>query len=128
MDVRQSDEQQVSMLEGAVGKAEFETTLSQQNKDRLIVTYCTAGLRSGKYARELQQQGFRVKNLRGSLVSWAHERRQMIGSDGRPVNKFHAYGQQWADMAEGSGYETVVHQFPLLKGAGDVIRSAISLS
>lgn len=31
----------------------------------------TAGLRSGKYAAELQRQGFRnVRNLHGSLVSW----------------------------------------------------------
>jgi hypothetical protein len=39
----------------------------------------------------------------------------MMGPDGVPVKRFHAYGQQWAGMAQGSGYETVVHQFPLLK-------------
>lgn len=38
-----------------------------------------------------------------------------MGPDGQPVKRFHAYGQQWADMAKGSGYETVVHQAPLLR-------------
>ena len=31
------------------------------------------------------------------------------------MKRFHAYGPQWADMAEGSGYETVVHRQPLLR-------------
>ncbi len=49
------------------------------------------------------------------LLSQAHEGRPLVSPDGQPVKKFHAYGPQWADMAKGSGYETVVHKQPLLK-------------
>ena len=47
----------------------------------------------------------------------AHEGLPMVGPDGQQVKRFHAYGQQWAEMAKGSGYETVVHKQPLLKWA-----------
>lgn len=45
----------------------------------------------------------------------AHAGLPLIGPDGQQVKRFHAYGPQWADMAEGSGYETVVHKQPLLR-------------
>lgn len=124
VDVRMPEEQQVSMLPGAITQQDFKQQLDALDKDALIVTYCTAGLRSGKYAAELQRQGFRnVRNLHGSLVSWAHEGLPLVGPDGQPVKRLHAYGQQWADMAKGSGYETVVHQAPLLRGVMDTVTS-----
>jgi hypothetical protein len=50
------------------------------------------------------------------VVSWqAHAGLPLIGPDGQQVKRFHAYGPQWADMAQGSGYETVVHKQPLLR-------------
>lgn len=45
------------------------------------------------------------------------EGRPLVNSEGQTVKRFHAYGPQWADMAAGSGYETVVHRAPLLKCA-----------
>ena len=45
----------------------------------------------------------------------AHARLPLVGPDGQQVKRFHAYGPQWADMAQGSGYETVVHRQPLLR-------------
>jgi hypothetical protein len=36
-----------------------------------VVPRCgTAGLRSGKYAAGLQAEGFKVSNLRGSILAW----------------------------------------------------------
>lgn len=70
VDVRTPDEQKVSRLPGNVINSDsFESTNTA--KATPLVTYCTAGLRSGKYAAQLQKKGFTdVRNLEGSILAW----------------------------------------------------------
>jgi len=102
LDVRPDDERQVSMIPGAISIEAFETD-AEQYRDATVVTYCTVGVRSGYFAQELQERGFDVLNLRGSLLSWAHEGGDLVDGEG-PTRRMHVYGRRW-DLAPES-YET----------------------
>lgn len=73
----------------------------------------------------------RTQTAAGKFCFWicqAHEGLPLVGPDGQQVKKFHAYGQQWADMARGSGHETVVHKAPLLRYAALVFSRALLIA
>lgn len=57
VDVRTAEEQSVSMIPGAITRADFEATVLPKIKydcsQVLVVPYCTVGLRSGLYCQEL---------------------------------------------------------------------------
>lgn len=107
VDVREPKEQAVSMIPGAKTQEEFEAfrRTARLGKDTLIVTHCTIGYRSGKYAEQLQEEGFEgVRNLKGSLLAWTHVGGALVDSKGNPTKKLHTYGKQWeltADAYEG---------------------------
>lgn len=104
VDVREPREQRVSMLPGAISLEEFERTRDRY-RGALVVPYCTIGLRSGLVARQLQEQGFRVRNLAGSALAWAHAGLP-FASGGRPSNRLHVYGAGWNLLP--SGYTGVL--------------------
>ena len=60
VDVRTARERKISLLPGAITKAEFEER-REEFKDKLIVSYCTIGFRSGVYTVDLGKRGFRAK-------------------------------------------------------------------
>ncbi len=96
VDVRPEEETSISIIPGALLKKEFEAN-SGKYRDSLIVPYCTIGYRSGKYGRKLQKKGFRVRNLLGGVLLWAHT----VGPlehDKRPTRRIHVYGRRW-DLA-----------------------------
>ena len=65
VDVRSEPEIAVSMLPGAITRAEFEQN-RQAFAGRIVVPYCTVGGRSLVYAWKLADQGIDVRNYRGS--------------------------------------------------------------
>ena len=72
VDVRTKEEQDVSMIPGAVRWREDLDLGENDDDDAIIVTYCTVGYRSGREARRLQQlhpewKG-RIYNLDGILA------------------------------------------------------------
>ncbi|MBI3838731.1 MAG: rhodanese-like domain-containing protein [Planctomycetia bacterium] len=103
VDVRPEEERGVSMIPDAVSKDWFEGHRDQY-RDRLVVTYCTIGARSGKYAVTLQQEGFDVANLRGSILAWAHAGRPLVDKDG-PTKRVHVFSADWNLLP--AGYEAV---------------------
>ncbi|MGD9721438.1 MAG: rhodanese-like domain-containing protein [Pirellulales bacterium] len=103
VDVRPKEERDVSMIPNAVSEDWFEEHRDQY-RDKLVVTYCTIGARSGKYAEALQQEGFDVLNLSGSILAWAHEGRPLIAKGG-PTNRVHVYSADWNLLP--AGYEAV---------------------
>ena len=106
VDVREKNEQAVSMIPGALTKAEFETQRAAGTLgDKPIVVHCTIGYRSGVYVHELKEQGIDAKNLKGSLLLWSHEGLPLETPDGSPTKKIHVYGKQWDLLAE--DYESV---------------------
>jgi rhodanese-related sulfurtransferase len=53
-------------------------------KDKVVITCCESGMRSGAAARVLQAQGFtRVVNLRGGLQAWRADSLPLVKGDGR---------------------------------------------
>lgn len=100
VDVRTPSEQAVSMIPGAVPRAVFENE-KKKHEDQTIVTYCTIGYRSGKYARELREEAFRVFNLHGSVLAWTHAGRPMVDSRGAETKRVHVYGAEWNLLPEG---------------------------
>jgi len=103
VDVRPEEERRVSMIPDAVSKDWFEEHRDHYH-DKLVVTYCTIGARSGKYAESLQREGFDVVNLRGSILAWAHEGRPLVDKSG-PTNRVHVYSADWNLLP--AGYEAV---------------------
>ena len=53
-------------------------------KDKVVITCCESGMRSGAAARVLQAQGFtKVVNLRGGLQAWRAENLPLVKGDGK---------------------------------------------
>jgi rhodanese-related sulfurtransferase len=103
VDVREADEQSVSMIPGAITQKAFERTAASY-RNSAIVAYCTIGNRSGTYTRKLRKRGFAASNLKGSILSWTHAGRDFHDPQGRPTRRLHVYGRTW-DLAA-DGYET----------------------
>ena len=97
------EEREVSMVAGAVPADRF---LEEQadHSGKTVLTYCTVGHRSGLFARQLQQQGWRVFNIRGAILSWTHAGKELVDGEG-PTRRVHVAGPNWNLAAK--GYEPV---------------------
>lgn len=93
VDARLPKEQKISMLPNAISASEFKKSASDY-KDRDIVVYCTIGYRSGLYAKELQERGFSVYNLKGGVLLWSHGHKSFY-SNHKSTNKVHVYAKEW---------------------------------
>ena len=73
VDVRQPNEQLVSMLPGALTTYELaQKCKGGFPKGKRVVVYCTIGRRSGEYATQLQARDLPVQNLEGGILAWTH--------------------------------------------------------
>lgn len=100
IDVRQPEEQQVSMLEHALTPREFAEKFRHGiPASKRLVIYDTMGFRSGKYAAELAKQGIKAENLEGGVLAWSHAGGDFFVKDaaGRPIktNRVHVYDKGW---------------------------------
>lgn len=93
VDARAPREREVSWIPGSITSEEFEQDPGRYS-DLTVVAYCTIGHRSSEYAERQNEQGRRVLNLRGSLLSWAHAGGPIVGPDG-PTHRLHVYGETW---------------------------------
>ncbi len=97
LDVRTVAEFDVSRLAGArrVDPDAAATTVALP-KNTPIVTYCSVGYRSAKFAKRLQEAGFtNVRNLEGSIFQWANEGRPI-----EPGTKVHPYNKKWGVLLD----------------------------
>ncbi len=98
IDVRNPPEQEVSMIPGAVPAADFEADPGAYASTTLV-TYCTVGHRSGLYAQRLQASGYKVFNLKGSILSWTHAGRDLVDAAGS-TRRVHVAGPKWSLESE----------------------------
>jgi rhodanese-related sulfurtransferase len=103
VDVRSDAEVNVSVIPGAITKAQYEEN-RQQYHGRLIIPYCTVGGRSGAYAKKLAKAGVKVKNYQGSILKWVDAGLPVVRLDGRPTNRVHTYSDRYRIPAK---YEQV---------------------
>lgn len=101
LDVRSPAERAVSMIKGAISSTEFEQNRARYEKVT-VVTYCTMGHRSGLYAKKLHEEGFKVLNLVGSVLSWTHVAGDFVDAHG-PTKRVHVGGPNSNFVA--SGYD-----------------------
>lgn len=94
VDIRDAEEQAVSMLPGALREDEYVAAL-QEHAGKEVVAYCTISYRSGKFAERMSERGITVKNLRGGLLAWLHAGGVMHDQQGREVKRAHVYGRKW---------------------------------
>jgi len=104
VDVRSQREQAVSIIPGSLSGEEFEARI-EEHKNKHILVYCTAGCRSGAYARTLRDRGLDAFNLRGGVLAWAHDDRPFVTLDGQPTRHVHVHGVGWDSLPP--GYEAV---------------------
>jgi sodium/bile acid cotransporter 7 len=93
VDVRTPEEQEVSMIPGAVTQEGFLGNL-EKHKDRIIIGYCTISYRSGEFARDLGKKGITMYNLRGGLLGWVHAGGKVVDQEGE-TKRIHVYGRKW---------------------------------
>ena len=96
LDVRTAAEFGVSRIAGAQ-RVDPEAATVALPKDTQIVTYCSVGYRSAKFAQRLQAAGFtKVRNLDGSIFQWANEGRPLAGGAG----KVHPFNKKWGALLD----------------------------
>lgn len=130
VDVRTPEEVAVSSLPGAVTAAAFQARRRElREQDALVVAYCTIGYRSSQFVQELLSDGFRARNLEGSVLAWTHERLPLVvggagaGAQAAPTTRVHVFGKQWELQEE--SYQAVMFRRPLLALAGAAVRGAL---
>lgn len=96
VDVRPEEERSISMIPGAVRKEDFEKEIDAY-KDKVVVTYCTIGYRSGLFAKKMCAQGMDARNLKGSILGWTHEGLPVEDpASGKQAKRVHVNTQKFA--------------------------------
>ena len=103
VDVRDKAETDVSIIPGAITVAEFEKT-QQHHQGKTVITYCTVGHRSGKYAQQLRSSGWNAWNYQGSILDWCDHRLPVVTPSGQNTRRVHTYNSRYALAA---GYQPV---------------------
>ena len=93
VDVRSDAETKVSVIPGAITKAQYEKN-REQYQGRMVIPYCTVGGRSASYAKQLQAKGVQVKNFKGSILAWVRAGLPVVQLDGKPTNRVHTYSDR----------------------------------
>lgn len=94
VDVRSDKEIAVSIIPGAITKADFEKNQANY-RDKLVIPYCTVGGRSEKYAKKLLQDGWKVKNYKGSILEWVQAEQPLVTLKGQPTMRVHTYSSSY---------------------------------
>lgn len=94
VDVRSDNEVQVSVIPGAITKAQYEKDATKY-QGKLVIPYCTVGGRSGAYAKQLAGKNIKVKNYQGSILKWIDAGLPLVTLDGEPTNRVHTYSDRY---------------------------------
>ena len=103
VDVRTPEERAVSRIPGAI---DAEVVLAQPDAyaGRVLIAYCTIGVRSAAWAADRRREGLDARNLSGSVVAWARAGRSFEGPAG-PTRRVHTWSERYDWLPE--GYEAV---------------------
>jgi rhodanese-related sulfurtransferase len=93
VDVRSEPEYAVSVIPGAITAKQYEQNRERYN-GRTVITYCTSGYRSDKYARKLIEEGVTAKNFKGSILGWCAAMYPLETLAGESTNRVHTYSSR----------------------------------
>ena len=91
IDVRSSEEQDISMLPNSVTANNFEKQAGLYIGKKLIA-YCTIGYRSGLFANKHKK--LKIINLKGGVLAWSHNEGKFM-KNGKETKKVHTYSKKW---------------------------------
>ena len=97
VDVRENEEQKVSMLKDAVTSEYFQKN-AKKFKNKKIIAYCTIGYRSGKFTEKWRKKGYDIQNLVGGVLLWSHQGKPFYQSKDNswtPTDSVHVYDDEW---------------------------------
>jgi len=94
VDVRSDAEIKVSIIPGAITKAEYEKN-RERYQGKTVIPYCTIGGRSGRYASQLKKDGIPVMNYKGSILEWVGAELPLVTLEGQPTNRVHTYSDHY---------------------------------
>lgn len=94
VDVRSEKEQAVSMIPGAITDRHF-TEHRKQYERLTVITYCTVGVRSERFAQELIALGQSALNFNGSILAWCEAKLPLVTTDGQPTKRVHTYSARY---------------------------------
>ena len=95
VDVRAKAESDVSIIPGAITKAEFGQTKTE-HVGKTIIAYCTIGFRSGLYVKSLKRNGWNAWNYRGSIIDWCENKFPLATLDSEATNRVHTYNRWYS--------------------------------
>ena len=98
VDTRERPEFDVGHLGGAIllPPAQLADEPLELPEDALVVTYCTAGYRSGLAAVELEQRlGRDVYSLTGGIIGWFNSGGPIVDKQERAADQIHPYSDEW---------------------------------
>ncbi len=100
LDAREKSEYVISHIQNAIhigyDNFDLKSTMSQINKNKTIVVYCSVGYRSGEIADKLIAQGLDVKNLFGGIFDWKNKGFSVYNPSGQETDKVHTYNKSWS--------------------------------
>ncbi|MBW2936875.1 rhodanese-like domain-containing protein [Aureisphaera sp. CAU 1614] len=105
-DAREREEFEVSAIPSAkyIGYKGFspeEIAQTFLDKDKLVIVYCSVGIRSSTIAKKLKDLGFtNVKNLYGGIFEWKNKGFPVINQTGKETEKVHIYSKMWGKYLE----------------------------
>lgn len=102
LDIREPEEYAVSHIAHAINippatpvQTAINAHLKHRQQGQKILVYCSVGVRSSRYAQQLQAAGVgEIYNLDGSLFAWANQGYPLVQDRG-PANTVHGYDAQW---------------------------------
>lgn len=106
LDARQIKEYQISHLGNAiyVGFKDFDIEVTKDRlpeKNKLIIVYCSIGVRSEKIAKKLKDAGYKnVKNLYGGIFEWKNNGFTVYNLQSQPTDSVHTYSKKWSNYLQ----------------------------
>lgn len=111
-DTRPAAEYAVSHIENAyridpdMRAAAFSTQFGAAAQDKILIFYCSVGVRSSQLAEALLDDlpGARgIYNLRGGLFGWHNEGRALVNAAG-PTRAIHPFDNKWGQLIRGQSW------------------------
>lgn len=100
IDVRELEEFNISHLPKAINVT--DPKLIELPLDTTIIVYCSVGIRSAKFANNLNKRGYtNVFNLRGSIFEWANNDYPLKRGE-QTVTVVHPYNKKWGSLVKTS--------------------------
>jgi len=99
LDIRSVEEYQVSHIKQAkfIDYDRFsKKDVTQLDKDKPVVLYCSVGYRSEKIGEKMKKLGFeKVYNLYGGIFQWKNLDQSVVNANGSETDSVHTYDKNW---------------------------------